>query len=186
MVSEPTTSDRGFRAFGPVTTAHGDTVQITESSAANGPHLWLNTINGSDGDNVTAHLTLAAAEQIRDQLTWFLENHYQVDGYNPLALCTACGGTGTAPRTADGCRACTGQRRGPRRWRMGDAPPPEDVTCVADHTAEGRAQDDKDGWTWGRVIGDQDEWKGYKNGGKIYLDWAELVRRWGPVAEVRR
>lgn len=61
--------------------------------------------------------------------------------------------------------------------------PDDDVIGVDDHTAPDNEQD---GYTWGRVHkagegGPHSEWKGYKNGGKVYLDWPELVRRWGPL-----
>jgi hypothetical protein len=61
-----------------------------------------------------------------------------------------------------------------RRWDIGD-PEPEGVTAVRDYT-DG---DDCCSSGWGRTV--RGEWKGYKDGGKTYLDWAELVRRWGPV-----
>lgn len=62
-------------------------------------------------------------------------------------------------------------------WDMGD-PEPVGVGGVDDDT-----DGDCDGCSphWGRTY--QGEWKGYKDGGKVYLDWAELVRRWGPVTE---
>jgi len=66
-------------------------------------------------------------------------------------------------------------------WDIGDPPPPDHVLVVRDDM--GDDQDD-DSNQWGRTRGNVDgsgEWKGYKNGGKVYLDWAELVRRWGPV-----
>ena len=64
-------------------------------------------------------------------------------------------------------------------WDMGDAEP--DVTAVWDYTDPGGSAE---GWgndsaRWGRTA--QGEWKGYKDGGKVYLEWAELVRRWGPL-----
>lgn len=66
----------------------------------------------------------------------------------------------------------------PRAWDIG-APEPDAVTGVHDGT-----DGDCDGCSpsWGRTY--QSQWKGYKDGGKVYLEWAELVRRWGPVTEV--
>lgn len=63
--------------------------------------------------------------------------------------------------------------------------PAEDVIQVTDYTGPQDPYDD-DAVTWGRVrkageFGPHSEWKGYKNGGKIYLEWPELVRRWGPL-----
>lgn len=65
-----------------------------------------------------------------------------------------------------------------RTWDMGDAEPETDVTKVLDCTAPADPED-ADSDSWGRTY--SGDWKGYKNGGKVYLDWAELVRRWGPV-----
>lgn len=67
----------------------------------------------------------------------------------------------------------------PRGWDIGD-PEPEGVGSVHD----GTDGDEGCSPSWGRTY--DGEWKGYKDGGKVYLDWAELVRRWGPVEEVRR
>jgi hypothetical protein len=109
-------------------------------------------------------------------------------------LCGACNGSGTRTDGAgelQTCRACTGEPRGPRRWDIGSEPPEPAVFALADHTVEHDVRDDADSWTWGRVsapdpVSGESVWKGYKNGGKVYLDWSELVRRWGPLAEVRR
>lgn len=60
-------------------------------------------------------------------------------------------------------------------WDIG-SPEPEGVGHVHDLLAE---DCDDDSAHWGRTT--DGSWKGYKNGGKTYLDWADLVRRWGPV-----
>lgn len=67
-----------------------------------------------------------------------------------------------------------------RTWDIGDADPGRGVTSVA--TVE---IDDEDcrPIRFGRTYSD-DEWKGYDRGGKVYLSWAELVRRYGPITEV--
>lgn len=68
---------------------------------------------------------------------------------------------------------------GPRAlgtWDIGD-PEPEGVGSVRDGFAD---DEDDDNNRWGKTT-DGKHWKGYKNGGKVYLEWAELVRRWGPV-----
>lgn len=65
----------------------------------------------------------------------------------------------------------------PRAWDIGDSEP-EGVIGVHD----GTDNDGDDSPRWGRTY--SGDWKGYKNGGKVYLDWAELVRRWGPVTAV--
>gem|GEM_PF-5460742 len=64
-----------------------------------------------------------------------------------------------------------------RTWDIGD-PEPDGVQGVRDHTHDC----DQDNPEWHRTY--DGEWKGYKDGGKVYLDWAELTRRWGPVTEV--
>ncbi len=66
-----------------------------------------------------------------------------------------------------------------RTWDIGDPEPEPDVIVVLD----GTDSDGEDNPDWGRTY--DGDWKGYKNGGKVYLDWAELVRRWGPVSEKR-
>jgi hypothetical protein len=65
------------------------------------------------------------------------------------------------------------------KWDIGD-PEPEGVTSVLDYAE----CDDYDHGSshWGRTSGG--EWKGYKDGGKVYLSWAELTRRWGPLTRV--
>ncbi len=67
--------------------------------------------------------------------------------------------------------------------------PDDDVIGVTDYT--GPVQDGDDSVTWGRVHragegGEHSEWKGYKDGNKVYLDWPELVRRWGPITPTMR
>lgn len=57
-------------------------------------------------------------------------------------------------------------------------PEPVGVIQVGDYTEDGYHLEDDDSFLWGRTKSD---WKGYKNGGKVYLDWEELLRRWGPV-----
>lgn len=65
-----------------------------------------------------------------------------------------------------------------RTFDIGDAEP-DGVTSVDDHTAP--VDWDEEPSHWGRTRDGQ--WKGYKNGGKVYLDWHELTRRWGPLTE---
>lgn len=54
-------------------------------------------------------------------------------------------------------------------------PEPEGVLVVNDDTDN----EGEDSNRWGRTFDGQ--WKGYKDGGKVYLEWAELERRWGPI-----
>lgn len=98
------------------------------------------------------------------------EQHVDPDGPDP----GSCDG-GQEPC----CDTCPQHApSGRRSWDIGD-PEPEGVTRVYDHTHP--ADIDEEPALWGRTAGG--DWKGYKNGGKIYLDWPELVRRWGPVEE---
>lgn len=67
------------------------------------------------------------------------------------------------------------------QWDIGDPPPPADVISVWDEMGD---DEDDDNNRWGRTTRNTDgwgDWKSYKNGSKVYLPWAELVRRWGPV-----
>lgn len=55
-------------------------------------------------------------------------------------------------------------------------PEPEGVQVVNDDTDnEGEDQN-----RWART-NNGTGWKGYKNGGSVYLEWEELERRWGPI-----
>jgi len=66
------------------------------------------------------------------------------------------------------------------RWDLGDAEP-EGVDHVHDLIAEDDPIETPDSAHWGRTA--SGEWKGYKDHGKRYLSWDELVRRWGPVEQ---
>lgn len=57
----------------------GGFTTVYESSAAGGPHIWLNVASGDcyGGTEGTAHLTLDQARQVPDQLNWLADNHYQ-------------------------------------------------------------------------------------------------------------
>lgn len=61
----------------------------------------------------------------------------------------------------------------PPAWHH--TPEPEGVQIVSDDTDD----DGDDSSRWARTMDGQ--WKGYKNGGKVYLEWVELERRWGPI-----
>lgn len=178
--SEPHVSGRGFRAFDPVYGSPArSAVVVFESSLATEPAVWLRAID-EDGAAAVVSLPLAAAVRVGQQLLWFGQNHYQLG--RPSELCAACDGLGerlSAAGVVTPCGACSGIARGPARWDMGSGEPPEEVQAVLDYTAEGEGEDSPH---WGRT---RSGWKGYKDGGKVYLDWPELVRRWGPVAEGR-
>ncbi|TFD58056.1 hypothetical protein E3T43_07365 [Cryobacterium sp. Hh7] len=63
-------------------------------------------------------------------------------------------------------------------WDLGDSEP-EGVISVCESDGD---TDGEDSICWGRTH--DGDWKGYKNGGKVYLSWDELTRRWGPIAEM--
>lgn len=82
----PTITDRGFKHMDPVPSTYGGFTKVYESSAAMGPHIWVNVecpanLNEPIGPTAeaTAHITLDNAIILRDQLTYLIENHYQLD-----------------------------------------------------------------------------------------------------------
>ncbi len=85
---ERTTTDRGFIQFDAVPDTYGGQVRVYESSAAFVPHVWIDIKSPAKLQEVagppdgmtagTVHLTLDQATQVRDQLTWLIQNHYQV------------------------------------------------------------------------------------------------------------
>ena len=86
MANEPnvTVTDRGFQHMDPIPGTYGGEVKVYESSAAESPHVWLNTWSfrhpntQSDPVEATVHLALADAERLRDQLSYLIRTHYQV------------------------------------------------------------------------------------------------------------
>lgn len=79
-----TTTDRGFDHLPSIPSTYGGKVRVFESSAALGPHIWLNVtcpadLNQPDGPSVeaVAHLTAEHAWQLADQLRHLVVNHYQ-------------------------------------------------------------------------------------------------------------
>ena len=91
MSDEPnvTVTDRGFQHMDPIPGTYGGEVKVYESSAASGPHVWLNTWSyenpntQSDRVEATVHLRLVDAERLRDQLSYLIDNHYQVRDDDP-------------------------------------------------------------------------------------------------------
>jgi hypothetical protein len=84
--SEPTISQRGFAHFDKIPSAYGGHVKAYESSAATAPHVWVSVtcpedLNELDGPTkeAVAHLHINDAIKLRDQLTWLIEHHYQLD-----------------------------------------------------------------------------------------------------------
>ncbi|HEY3559695.1 MAG TPA: hypothetical protein VGL05_19635 [Kribbella sp.] len=94
------TTDRGFDHYPTIPGAYGGEASVYESSAASGPHVWLNVTESP------LHLTAENATKLAEQLLALVANHYQNDGAaKPTGLvcsnceattfaCTACG----APR----------------------------------------------------------------------------------------
>lgn len=79
-----TKSDRGFNRMTSIPSEYGGHVEVYESSAAKGPHIWLRAeapvnLNNPQGDKVDApiHLTLENARKLAEQLIWLCDNHYQ-------------------------------------------------------------------------------------------------------------
>lgn len=74
----------------PITCAYGSEVKVYESSAASGPHIWLNVqtdvgvLTQQKPGEGTAHLTLEQAELLRDQLSHLISHHYQTEGDNTM------------------------------------------------------------------------------------------------------
>lgn len=82
-------SSRGFKHMAFVTDSYGGRVKLYESSAADEPHIWIRVeqshlLTPPDPDDAlvdaAAHLTFDAARELRDQLDWLIDNHYQVKG----------------------------------------------------------------------------------------------------------
>jgi hypothetical protein len=81
---QPKYSDRGFAFWEPIKASYGAEIDVHESSAAAGPHLWINIEGdchltdapprtpgipgGVAKGSAAAHLTMDAARALRDQL----------------------------------------------------------------------------------------------------------------------
>lgn len=83
---DSTVSDRGFEYMTPVPSSYGGHAHVSESSNADGPHIWLRAtapvnLNDPDGEAWEAplHLTAAAAWLLSRQLAHLVRNHYQGD-----------------------------------------------------------------------------------------------------------
>lgn len=81
-----TVSERGFSHMRPIPGEYGGDVRVHESSAADGPCIWLRAtvpvdLNDPDGPvrEVASHLTAESAWRLADQLRWLVEHHYQGD-----------------------------------------------------------------------------------------------------------
>lgn len=88
---QPVVTGRGFRHMPPITDDRGASVHVYESSAADGPHVWVKIrTNGSyesrgtrpsssknDYTELCAHLTLDDLVKLGEQIEWFKQHHYQ-------------------------------------------------------------------------------------------------------------
>jgi hypothetical protein len=70
-------SERGFARWPGVVDNRGVTIRVAESSAADGPYLWVFTTGGAESykreQDGSAHLTLEQATALRDSLTSAIE-----------------------------------------------------------------------------------------------------------------
>jgi len=78
------TTDRGFLHMPPVLGTYGGAVRVYESSAACGPHLWLDVTVPTNPDNpqgpttsATIHLTVDDAQRLAEQILFLVNHHYQ-------------------------------------------------------------------------------------------------------------
>lgn len=83
------TTARGFRHLPPIPGTHGGQpaghVAVWESSAADGPHLWISASHPSDRNNPDSpplnegcvHIRAEDAWRFADQIRHLVEHHYQ-------------------------------------------------------------------------------------------------------------
>lgn len=92
----PARAGRGFARYPELVCTYLSKIEVGESSRADAPHLWLRISsvddinaaliahNAGDPDpdvprtEASAHITLAMAEQLREQLQAAIEGHYQL------------------------------------------------------------------------------------------------------------
>lgn len=65
------TSERGFDHYPALPGAYGGEVEVYESSAASGPHVWLKVTDSP------LHLRAENATKLAEQLLALVANHYQ-------------------------------------------------------------------------------------------------------------
>jgi len=77
--------DRGFKGYGMIKAENRAEITVQESSAAEGPHLWLRVEHPPPrypgklpAGEVSAHITLEQAERRRDALDEAIRNHSQL------------------------------------------------------------------------------------------------------------
>lgn len=71
---DPVETQRGFLIYGggPVQTSYGHEIRVQESSAAEGPHVWLFIGESTTVQAMDPHLSLVEAIEIRDRLDQFI------------------------------------------------------------------------------------------------------------------
>lgn len=80
-----TTSERGFKQMETITDQYLGSVIVYESSVATEPCLWVRikenptVLTQPKPGEAAAHLTLDQVRELRDQLNWLIDNHYQVE-----------------------------------------------------------------------------------------------------------
>jgi hypothetical protein len=81
-----TRSDRGFLSMPPLADAFGpDALRILEASTADAAHIWLRVERPPEPDqSAVVMLTAEQAWQLKEQIEWLLEHHYQGDA-RPVA-----------------------------------------------------------------------------------------------------
>lgn len=76
LLGEPVSTPRGFLTYGggPLPSDYGHTITVRESSAAEGPHVWL-FIDATEATSTQGdpHLTLAQAIALRERLSQFID-----------------------------------------------------------------------------------------------------------------
>lgn len=85
---EPIASARGFVALPALAATYGGEIRVYESSAASGPHLWINSTD-KDGREVTLHVTAETAWKFAEQIITAVRNHYQGNATPESATYTA-------------------------------------------------------------------------------------------------
>ena len=70
--------DRGFHGYGaPMTCTYGTTIEVYQSSSAEGPRVWLSLVEGRSLDSgpgrACAHLTPRQAQEVIRRLQTWLE-----------------------------------------------------------------------------------------------------------------
>lgn len=84
---QPTLTGRGFARMDPIKAEHGDgEVQVYESSAASGAHVWLRTSDVKMGipREMALHLTAEDAWRLAEQIMTLVRGHYQGDARPPV------------------------------------------------------------------------------------------------------